>query len=431
MSCAYYLAEKGYKPVVFDKASRPGGMLMNGIPSFRLEKDVVQAEIDILKEMGVEFRCGVEVGKDVTIAQLREQGYLGFYLAIGAQGGRKVGVPGEDAQGVQSGVEFLTELNQDESIRLSGRTVVVGGGNVAIDVARSALRIGSESVAMYCLETRDIMPAADDEVEEAEREGITIGNGWGPKEILTTEDGKVRGIVFKKCVSVFDENHRFAPKYDEDETITVECENVLLSIGQSIQWGNLLDGTKVELNRNGTVRVDGLSYQTGEPDIFAGGDIVTGPKFAIDAIAAGKEAAISLHRCVHEGQTQNLGRDRRIYHELDKSNILIDPASFDNSPRQMPGYNAAKAKTFGDTRVTFTEEQIKKETARCLGCGATKVDQYLCVGCGLCTTKCKFDAIHLIKNGNVQAKKFEAMPIKVAEHLVKKVGVSAKARSAK
>lgn len=424
MSCAFYLAQKGYSPVVFEKEKRPGGMLMNGIPSFRLEKDVVEAEIDILKEMGVEFRCNVEVGKDVTIAQLREQGFVGFYVAIGAQGGRKINVPGEDAQGVASGIQFMQDVNLGKDIRLRGKTVVIGGGNVAIDVARTAARVGAEEVNMFCLEARDIMPAALDEVEEAEKEDIIVNNSWGPKEILM-KDGKVTGVVFKKCVSVFDEEHRFNPQYDEEDTKTIECENVLLSIGQSIVYGELLAGTKVEFNKNGTIKADELTYQTAEEDIFAGGDVYTGPKFAIDAIAAGKEAAISLHRFVQPGQTLTLGRDRRIYRALDKSNVMIPIDSFDTCNRQVPGYNAEKAKTFGDTRVTFTEGQVKKETARCLKCGATKVDTYMCIGCGLCTTKCEFDAIKLVKTREmhaVEAGSFETMPFKVAEHVVKKAG---------
>jgi len=419
LSCAFYLAQKGYSPVVFDKAARPGGMMMNGIPSFRLEKDVVQAEIDILTEMGVEFRCGVEVGKDITIPQLREQGFKGFYVAIGAQGGRMLGIPGEDADGVVSGVEFLKKLNLGEATALQGRTVVIGGGNVAVDVARTAIRVGSEAVTMLCLEGRDIMPADRDEVAEAEQEGIAVNCGWGPKEILT-ENGKVTGVVFKKCVSVFNAEGRFAPTYDEAELLTVPCENVLLSIGQSIQWGDLLAGTKVELNPNGTVKADPVTYQTAEPDIFVGGDIYTGPKFAIDAIAAGKEGAISLHRWVHEGQSLTFGRDRRIYRSLDKGNAMLDMGGFDNTPRQKPGYNAAKAKTFGDSRVTFTEEQIRKETARCLGCGATKVDPYKCVGCGLCVTRCAFDAIHLDKKYDAWGTAFETLPLAVAGHVAKR-----------
>lgn len=421
MSCAFYLAEKGYRPTVFEKNSRPGGMLTNGIPSFRLEKDVVEAEIGILREMGVQFRCGVEVGRDVTIAQLREEGYQGFYIAIGAQGGRMVGVPGEDAEGVQTGVAFLRNVNLGGEARLSGRTVVIGGGNVAVDVARTAARVGSDAVTMLCLEAREEMPAADDEVEEAEREGVAVRCGWGPKEILT-ENGRVAGVVFKRCVAVFDAEHRFSPRYDEEECITVPCENVLLSIGQSIEWGALLEGTKAECNRNGTIKADPLTFQTAEPDIFAGGDAYTGPKFAIDAIAAGKEAAISLHRYVHPGQTLTAGRDRRIFRALDKENIRLDEGSFDTTPRQKPGYNAAKAKSFGDARVTFTEEQVKKECERCLKCGATKVDPYLCIGCGLCTTKCAFDAIHMKKNHDWEAGAFETLPIKVVGHVVKKAG---------
>lgn len=421
MSCAFYLAQKGYKPVVFDKASRPGGMLMNGIPSFRLEKDVVEAEIDILREMGVEFQCNTEVGRDVTIPQLRAQGYKGFYIAIGAQGGRALGIPGEGADGVQSGIRFITDLNVGKDVTLQGRTIVIGGGNVAVDVARSAARVGASSVTMVCLESRDIMPAAADEVAEAEKEDITVQNGWGPKEILA-EDGKVKAVVFKRCVSVFDENHRFHPVYDENDTLTLECENVLLSIGQSIEWGSLLEGTKVELNPNGTAKADSFTYQSADPDIFIGGDVYTGPRFAIDAIAAGKEAAISLHRQVHEGQTLTIGRDRRIYRSLDKTNADIQEGSFDTAARQQPGYNAAKARSFGDARVTFTEEQIRKETARCLGCGATKVDEYMCIGCGQCTTKCEFDAIHLEKNNNAWGMEFEVLPLAVAKHVVKRTG---------
>jgi NADPH-dependent glutamate synthase beta subunit-like oxidoreductase len=420
MSCAFYLAEKGYKPTVFEKEHRPGGMLMNGIPSFRLEKDVVQAEIDILKEMGVDFKCGIEVGKDVTIEQLREQGYKGFFVAIGAQGGRSLGIAGEEAEGVESGISFICDVTLGKEKKLTGRTVVIGGGNVAVDVARTASRVGATETLMFCLEARDNMPADADEVAEAEHEDIKVNNSWGPKEILV-ENGRVKGVVFKKCISVFDDDHRFAPIYDEADLMTVECEHILLSVGQSIVLGDLLAGTKVEFNGNGTVKADAVTYQTAEKDIFVGGDVYTGPKFAIDAIAAGKEAAISLHRWVQPGQTLTLGRDRRNYISLDKSNVSIEQ-NYDTAKRQQPGYNSAKEKTFGDTRVTFTEKQVKKETARCLACGATKVDEYMCVGCGLCTTKCKFDAIHLEKVRDLHADTFETMPIKVAAHVVKKTG---------
>ena len=324
MSAAYYLRCKGYPVTVFEREDKAGGMLLNGIPSFRLEKDVIAAEIEVLKTMGVEFRFGIDVGSDVTIQQLRDEGYKAFYIAIGARGGRMAGVPGEDAKGVMSGIEFLNKVNKDEEhMKLSGKTVVIGGGNVAMDVARTALRAGSDDVSMYCLESRDEMPAAKDEIEEALEENISINNGWGPKEIIT-ENGRVKAVVLKKCTSVFNAEKRFAPVYDENDTITIECDNVLLSIGQQIIWGNLLAGTKVELNKNGTAKADPVTYQTAEPDVFVGGDVYTGPRFAIDAIAAGKEGCVSIHRFVHKGHSLTLARDLRHFIELDKNNLDIE-----------------------------------------------------------------------------------------------------------
>jgi NADPH-dependent glutamate synthase beta subunit-like oxidoreductase len=397
MSAAYYLRCKGYPVTVFEREDKAGGMLLNGIPSFRLEKDVIAAEIEVLKTMGVEFRFGIDVGSDVTIQQLRDEGYKAFYIAIGARGGRMAGVPGEDAKGVMSGIEFLNKVNKDEEhMKLSGKTVVIGGGNVAMDVARTALRAGSDDVSMYCLESRDEMPAAKDEIEEALEENISINNGWGPKEIIT-ENGRVKAVVLKKCTSVFNAEKRFAPVYDENDTITIECDNVLLSIGQQIIWGNLLAGTKVELNKNGTAKANPVTYQTAEPDIFVGGDVYTGPRFAIDAIAAGKEGCVSIHRFVHKGHSLTLARDLRHFIELDKNNLDIE--EYDNAKRQRPGRKSGDAaSTYRDLREIFTEEQLKTEASRCLGCGATVVDPNKCIGCGLCTTKCEFDAIHLSRD---------------------------------
>ena len=393
LSCAYYLAEKGYKPTVFEKNEKPGGMLRYGVPSFKLEKDVIDAEIDVIRQLGVEIKCGVEVGKDVTLDELRAQGYKAFYIAIGCQGGRKANIPGEDAEGVMTAVDFLRTVGGDESYPVQGKAVVVGGGNVAIDVARTAVRCGAESVKMFCLEPRDRMPASEEEIEDAASDGVTLDCGWGPKEILT-ENGKITGIVFKKCVSVWDAEGRFNPAYDENDTMTVDCDRVFLSIGQSIIWGDLLKGSKVELGRGQGAVADKLTYQTAQPDIFVGGDVYTGPKFAIDAIAAGKEAAVSLHRFVQPNTSLTIGRNRREFIELDKQNALID-INYDTAPRQKPGYNEALRRTFRDGSETFTEEQVRAETARCLSCGASVVDPNKCIGCGLCTTKCGFDAIHL------------------------------------
>lgn len=393
LSCAYYLAEKGYRPTVFEKEKQPGGMLMHGIPEFRLEKDVIEAEIDVLRALGVEFRCGVEVGRDVTIPELREQGYKGFYVAIGLQSGGKLGVPGEDAEGVKAGIELMREVNLEGKKSLSGRVVVIGGGNIGADVARTALRCGAEKVSLYCLEDYDSMPMGVEDRTECEEDGIEIHAGWGQTEILA-ENGKCSGIRFRKCLSVRNAEGRFAPTFDDNTTEEVPCDMVLYCIGQKVDWKGLLTGTAVELNPNGTAKADPVTYQTAEPDLFVGGDVYTGQKFAIDAIAAGKQGAVSLHRWVQDA-TLTIGRDKREFIELDKNNLLLEEASYDNTPRQRIGYNETLRKTFKDGRVAFTEEQVKAETARCLGCGASVVDPNKCIGCGICTTRCAFDAIHL------------------------------------
>lgn len=393
LSCAYFLALKGYAPTVFEKNQKPGGMLTYGIPSYKLEKDVVEAEIQILRELGVEIRCGVEVGKDVTLDQLRQQGYQAFYIAIGCQGGRKANIPGEDSPGVMSAVDFLRSVAGGEADPIQGRCIVVGGGNVAVDVARSALRCGAQQVQMVCLESRDAMPATPEELREAEAEAVAIQCGWGPKEICL-EDGRITGVVFKRCLSVFDPEGRFAPVYDESDTMTLPCERVFMAIGQSIQWGGLLDGEAVELGRGRSPVADPVTYQTGAADIFVGGDVYTGPKFAIDAIAAGKEGAVSIHRFVQPNTSLTIGRDPRRFIQLDKQNL--DIGDYDTAGRQEPAQpQGGERLSFRDTHGTLTEEQVRRETARCLGCGATIVDANKCIGCGLCTTKCEFDAIHL------------------------------------
>ena len=389
LSCAYYLATMGYKPTVFEKNEEPGGMLRYGIPSYKLDKEVIKAEIDIMREIGVEIRCGVEVGKDVTIADLRKEGYKGFYVAIGCQGGRLPGIPGQELEGTTTAIDFLHDANCGGK-KISGKVVVVGGGNVAIDAARVAKRSGAAEVTMLSLETEDIMPASLEERMEAREDGVIINPGWGPMEVKG-ESGKVKGITFKKCVSVFDEQHKFAPKFDENETLTLEADLVIFAIGQTVVLKDLLKDTKVEFVRGVYPVADKLTYQTAEEDIFVGGDVFTGPKFAIDAIAAGKEAAESLHRFVQHGH-MTIGRDRRDFIELDKSDIRVE--QYDNSSRQEPGVIPTKS-NFAEYHGTLTEEQVKIETARCLSCGASVVDENRCIGCGICTTKCGFDAIHL------------------------------------
>ena len=392
LTAAYYLAILGHSVTVFDKNKLPGGMMRYGMPAFRLEKNLVDSEIEVIKALGVEIKCGVEVGKDITLDDLRKEGYKGFYLAIGCQGGRSLGVNGEDSKGVISGVDFLHAYNES-GYPLSGNVVVVGGGNVAMDVARAALRSGGK-VSMYCLESREEMPASKEEIEDALKEGIEIHNGWGPKEIKSS-DGKTTGIVFKKCLSVKDSNGKFNPIYDENQTEEASCDYVLTAIGQSVVLGDLIKDSKVETRRGNYLVGDSWTYQSKEPDVFVGGDCYSGPKFAIDAISAGKEAADSLHRYVHEGHSLTLGRVKRDnFVAIDKDN-LAEFDTYDHTPRQYANLDKEKLNTVHDPRIVFSEEQVKAEASRCLSCGRAIVDQGICIGCGLCTTRCKFDAIHM------------------------------------
>jgi len=392
LSCAYYLAAKGYPVTVFEKEQVLGGMLTLGIPSFRLEKDVINAEIDVLRQLGVEFKTGVEVGKDVTLESLRGLGFKAFYLAVGASKGAKLSVPGEELGGVMSGIDFLRKVNQGQRPEIGGRVAVIGGGNVAMDVARAAVRLGAE-VTVYYRRSEAEMPADRDELAEAREEGVSFRFLAAPAEIMG--DGAVTALKLEKMeLGEPDAKGRRSVKgMGAFETVPVTA--VLAAAGQTVDLG----GIGLAPGKKGTVEADPVTFQTAVPDVFAGGDAVTGPQFVIDAIAHGKEAAVSIHRYVHEGQTLTLGRDHRDYRAFDKSTAQISLDGFDSAPRQRPARaEGTEAKTsFNDLRATFTEEQLKAECARCLGCGTAVVDAFMCVGCGICTTKCKFDAIRLEK----------------------------------
>ena len=392
LSCAYYLAAKGYPVTVFEKEQVLGGMLTLGIPSFRLEKDVINAEIDVLRELGVEFKTGIEVGKDVTLDSLRGLGFKAFYLAVGASKGAKLSIPGEELDGVMSGVDFLRRINQGQRPEIGDKVAVIGGGNVAMDVARAALRLGAE-VTVYYRRSETEMPADRDELAEAREEGVAFRFLEAPAEILG--EGAATALKLEKMeLSEPDgKGRRSVTGSGEFETVPVTA--VLSATGQRVDLG----GIGLATGKRGTVEADPVTCQTAVPDVFAGGDVVTGPQFVIDAIAAGKEAAVSIHRFVHAGQTLTLGRDHRDYRAFDKETVQIGLGGFDSAPRQKPAKaeGAAAKSSFNDLRATFTEEQLKTECARCLGCGTAVVDQFMCVGCGICTTKCKFDAIHLEK----------------------------------
>ena len=418
LTCAYYLALKGYPVTVFEKEKELGGMLTLGIPSFRLEKDVIRAEIDILRDLGVQFKTGVAVGTDITLDALRAEGFKAFYLAVGASRGAKLRCPGEELPGVMTGIDFLRAVNLGEAPAIGTSVAVIGGGNVAIDVARAAVRLGAEVTVVYRRD-RDSMPAADDEIAEAAEEGVSFRFLASPAEILG--DGKAE----KLKIELMELRGGKPAGTGVYETMNVSA--VISAVGQEIE----LNGISVDTGAKGIVTVSLPSFQTSEADVFAGGDVVTGPKFAIDAIAAGKEGAISIHRYVHPGQSQVIGRDHRDYKAMNPATAGVAIDGFDTAPRQKASGGSAKdaEKTFRDLRGTLTEEQLKTETRRCLDCGTAVVDESLCVGCGICTTKCKFDAIRLEKvTDYVGTPYFKALlgaagnaPAALAKLVVKKV----------
>ncbi len=406
MSCAYRLAEMGYENVtVFERNPVPGGMLTMGIPSFRLERDVINAEIDVLRQMGVMFRCGVEVGKDVTIQQLREDGYRAFYIAIGAQKSIPLGIPGEELKGVFGGIDFLREVNLGGRPELGKRCAVIGAGNVAMDVCRTAVRLGADETIVLYRRTESEMPADPAEVAEAKEEGVKFRFLNAPVEIIE-KDGKVSAIKVEIMeLGEPDEKGRRKP-VGTGTFETIEVDSVIGAVGQKIDWGTL-DVGGLQKGAKGVAEADPVTYQTAEKDIFAGGDVVTGSKFAIDAIAAGREGAVSIHRFVQPGQDLRISRNLRQFIELNKDEAVI-PMDYDHAQRQKVVHDESIRKSFSDDRLLFTEEQVRKEAARCLGCGATEVDENQCIGCGLCTTKCEFDAIHLRRDHPEASRMFRA-----------------------
>lgn len=422
LSCAYYLAVKGYPVTVFEKNERVGGMLTGVIPSFRLGREVVEAEIAVLNELGVEFKCGVEVGKDVSLQVLRDEGYKAFYLAAGCWKSTPLRCKGEDLKGVYGGLEFLKAVGDGKKVKVGKSVAVVGGGNTAIDAARTALRLGADKVYVVYRRDREQMPASAEEVAEAEAEGVKFIFLAAPAEVVG--DGKVKKLMLQpmELSPVADMSGRKWPVPVGHELTALDVDCVVAAVGQKVALGDMLAGSGVEFNDDGTVIVDPVTLQTGEADIFAGGDVVTGPKFAIDAIAAGKEASISIHRYVHEGQTLTLGRARKDYLALSKEKLLL--TDYDKNIRQkVKTLSPDKAaRTFDDPRGNLTEEQMLKETARCLGCGAVEVEEYMCVGCGICTTKCKFDAIRLERVRDVPGLDYDKLMPMLAPVLLKRVG---------
>ena len=299
LSAAYHLARRGYKSTIFEALPVPGGMLRVGIPDYRLPPDVLNKEVDKILSLGVEIKYNTVLGEDVTVDGLLDDGYQAVFLALGAHGSRRLNVEGEDADNVIPVTDFLKAAALDEAPALGKRVVVIGGGNVAVDAARTAVRLPNvEAVTMISLENEEELPAWEWEVEEALEEGVSLMHRWGPRRFVV-EDGKVKGLELKSVTCVFDETGRFSPAYDESCLETIEADSVVVAIGQAPYTKCLDEVDGVECSLGGAVGADPISLATGKPGVFAGGDMQYGPRIAIDAVAAGKEVAESIVRYIN------------------------------------------------------------------------------------------------------------------------------------
>ena len=379
LTAAYYLAKEGYPVTVFEKLPVVGGMMAVGIPEYRLPRDVIKAEIQVIQDMGVEIKTGVTFGEDITLEGLKKDGFKAVFVATGLHLSRRLNVEGEDLPGVLKGVEFLRDVALGNPVTVGKRVTVIGGGNVAVDVALTAMRKGAESVTLVCLEKRDEMPAWDYEIEEALEEGVTIVNSCGPSRFFE-KGGKVSGIEFKACTAVFDEKGAFNPRYDENQLTSMDADTVIVAIGQA---GDLsfCEKQSIPVTGRGGLEADPVTLQTSLEWVFAGGDALYGPKSVVEAVACGKEAAESMKRYIH-GLDLSEGRGQDWSYE--KPDITGERKSSRTPMRRVPA-EERKGK-FNQIALGFTEEEARAEAERCLKCG-------ICSECYQCVSACLAGAV--------------------------------------
>lgn len=395
LTCAYYLAREGYQVTIFEKAPVLGGMLTMGIPAYRLPRQVVEAEIQLIRDMGVTMKTGVEIGKDKTIAQLRQEGFRAFFLAIGAQECLRLGVEGEDLEGVYPGLDYLRRVNLGEPVALGKKVAVIGGGNVAIDAVRSARRLGAEDAFILYRRSLEEMPSRPEEIEECREEGIPIHTLTQPVRLIG-ENGRVKAIeCVKTRLTEPDESGRRSPEPIPGSEFTIEVDAVITALGQETDWSCLTPECACTLTDWGTMNVDPLTLQSDDPDIFAGGDAVRGPQTVVEAIADGRRAAISIDRYLR-GWNLRLGRDLAWKAITEPQMERYDPSPRVPMPRLEP---QERIKNFDEVRKGFTEEMALQEARRCISCGACCVqacpydvmqfnhDILKAVKCDLCVEK--------------------------------------------
>jgi NADPH-dependent glutamate synthase beta subunit-like oxidoreductase len=408
LSAAHDLALLGFAPVVFESEPVPAGMLAVGVPAYRLPAGVIEQEVAVIRALGVEIRCGVSVGRDVSFADLRRD-YAAVVVAVGAKSSRSLGLPGERGPGVCGGVDLLRAVALGEPLDLGHDVVVIGGGNVAYDVARTVLRQiaydtartaarlpGTSRVRLVSLESLEDMPADTAEIVEGDEEGIERQNGWGPLAIERNEEGAVTGVAFRRCVRVWNEERRFAPIFDDAERQTMACDTVLLAVGQS-PITSFLDagGADVDMARPGWPKVDAATLQTTATGVFVAGDLAHGTRLLIDAVASGKAVARSVYthltgRTLHaDAVTAHLtlpGYRRERGYEAIRRQVV--PARSADDRLVHPGV---------EVEIGYDRLQAMREASRCLDCGVTPVfDGSRCVLCGGCVDVCPTKCLKLV-----------------------------------
>jgi formate dehydrogenase (NADP+) beta subunit len=408
LSAAHDLALMGFSPVVFELENITAGMLAVGVPAYRLPRELIEKEVDVIKALGVEIKPGTRIGTDITFAKLRED-FDAVIIAVGAKSSRGLGLKGEDGPGVYGGVDLLRAVSLGEDIAVGKEIVVIGGGNVAYDVARTVVRqiafdtartaarmADTSRVFLYSLESAEEMPADTIEIVEGDEEGVQRENGWGPVEIVRGDDGRVTGVKFRRCLRVYDDERKFSPVYDDGDTRTVACDTVLLAVGQTPKLEFLEDGgSDVEMMPNGWVKVDRETLQTTALDVFVAGDLAHGTKLLIDAVASGKAAARSIYRhltgreLTPEYMTSHIVLDRyrreRGYESIRRVEVpTIEPDERLTDPEHV-------------VEIGYNREQAMREASRCLDCGVTPVfDGTRCVLCGGCADVCPTQCLKLI-----------------------------------
>ena len=382
LACAYYLAKLGYPVMVFEAMPVLGGMLRMGIPEYRLPKDVLDTQINRIKELGVEFKTDTAVGKDITFKQLKED-YETIFFATGSQLSKKIPLEGAEGIDVLWGLDFLRDVNLERKVGVKDRVVVIGGGNVAVDVALAALRLGAQEVRIACLESGDEIPAHKEEIAQALAEGVTIDEGWGPRRIMRNKKGVI-GIDLACCTSICDETGKFAPCLDEQNTKTVDADMIILAIGQVPDLS--LVPERMERAEGGTILIDPITGETSLPGVFAGGDIVSGASTVVEAIAAGRRAAVSIDR-YHRKQDLKEGRD-------------VTPERVKKPPKEgipertrleTPTLSVSeRIRNFREVATGFDEDLAYMESQRCMTCGSRAVINVVeeCRLCQACERNC-------------------------------------------